>query len=48
MSNATVVSDTGTDVSRRSDEDDVQSPIERIVRDDEWRLGDDIRQHLDI
>lgn len=48
VSNATIVSSTSTDVSRRSDEEDVQSPLDRIVRDDEWRLGDDIRQHLDI
>lgn len=48
VSNATVASSTSTNVSRRSNEDDVQSPLERIVRDDEWRLGDDVRQHLDI
>ncbi|KAJ4376444.1 hypothetical protein N0V83_001728 [Neocucurbitaria cava] len=49
VSNATIASsDVGTDISRRSDEDDVQSPLDRIARDDEWRLGDDIRQHLDI
>ena len=47
VSNATVAS-SSTDVSRRSDEDDVMSPLERTVREDEWRLGDDIRQHLDI
>lgn len=48
ITNAPTVSSTGTDVSRRSDEDDIQSPIERVVREEEWRLGDDIRQHLDI
>ncbi|KAL6702764.1 hypothetical protein ACN47E_000948 [Coniothyrium glycines] len=48
VTNATIASSTGTDVSRRSDEDDIQSPLERVVRDEEWRLGDDIRQHLDI
>jgi hypothetical protein len=48
VSGATVVSDTGTGGSRRSDEDDMQSPLDRIVRDEEWRLGDDIRQHLDM
>lgn len=37
-----------TDTSRRSEEDDVHSPLERMSRDEEWRLGDDIRQHLDI
>jgi hypothetical protein len=37
-----------TDVSRRSEEDDVHSPLERTVREEEWRLGDDIRQHLDM
>jgi hypothetical protein len=48
VTNATIASSTGTDTSRRSEEDDVQSPLERIAREDEWRLGDDIRQHLDI
>ncbi|KAF2133581.1 Pex24p-domain-containing protein [Dothidotthia symphoricarpi CBS 119687] len=50
VSNATIDSSTstGTDVSRRSDEDDFTNPLERTVREDEWRLGDDIRQHLDI
>jgi hypothetical protein len=47
VSNVTIASE-GTDVSRRSEEDDVHSPIDRTVREDEWRLGDDIRQHLDI
>jgi hypothetical protein len=37
-----------SDLSRRSDEDDVHSPLERNIRDEEWRLGDDIRQHLDM
>ncbi|KAH9877645.1 hypothetical protein IAQ61_003013 [Plenodomus lingam] len=46
-SNVTVTS-TGSSVGRRSEEEDVQSPVERMVRDEEWRLGDDIRQHLDI
>ncbi|KAF1948037.1 peroxisomal membrane protein PEX31 [Clathrospora elynae] len=45
ISGVTVVSETGT---VRSEEDDVVSPVERLVREDEWRLGDDIRQHLDI
>jgi hypothetical protein len=48
VSGVTVVSDSGTGGTRRSEEDDVQSPLERIVREEEWRLGDDIRQHLDI
>jgi len=48
VSNATVASSTSTDISRRSDEDDLHSPLERNLREDEWRLGDDIRQHLDI
>jgi len=47
VSNATVTS-TGSGVSRRSEDEDLQSPIQQIVREDEWRLGDDIRQHLDI
>ena len=38
----------GTDGERERDEDDVMTPLERTARDDEWRLGDDIRQHLDI
>jgi hypothetical protein len=39
-----------SDVSLRSDEfeDDVVSPLERNVREDEWRLGDDMRMQLDI
>jgi hypothetical protein len=39
-----------SDHSRRSEEfeDDVVSPLERNVREDEWRLGDDIRMQLDI
>ena len=48
VSGVTVISDAGTSGTRRSDEDDVQSPLDRMVRDEEWRLGDDIRQHLDI
>jgi hypothetical protein len=38
----------GTDGGRERDEDDVMTPLERTAREDEWRLGDDIRQHLDI
>jgi hypothetical protein len=45
---ATIASSTSTDVSRRSDEDDLHTPLERTARDDEWRLGDDIRMQLDI
>ncbi|EDU51145.1 peroxisomal membrane protein PEX31 [Pyrenophora tritici-repentis Pt-1C-BFP] len=37
VSGATVVSDSGTTGTRRSEEDDVQSPLERIVREEEWR-----------
>lgn len=48
VGNATVGSG-GTDGGRDRDEgDDVLNPLGRTVRDDEWRLGDDIRQHLDI
>lgn len=47
VSMATMASES-TGGSRRSEEDDVVSPLERTVREDEWRLGDDIRQHLDI
>jgi len=42
------VTSTGSNMSRRSQDDDLQSPIQQIGREDEWRLGDDIRQHLDI
>jgi hypothetical protein len=42
------VASAGTDTSRRSEEEDVHSPLDRRVREEEWRLGDDIRQHLDI
>ncbi|KAF2473066.1 Pex24p-domain-containing protein [Lindgomyces ingoldianus] len=45
---ATIASSTSTDLSRRSDEDDVHTPLERTAREDEWRLGDDIRMQLDI
>ncbi|KAF2267891.1 Pex24p-domain-containing protein [Lojkania enalia] len=45
---ATIASSTSTDLSRRSDEDDFASPLERTAREDEWRLGDDIRMQLDI
>ncbi|KAF1933083.1 Pex24p-domain-containing protein [Didymella exigua CBS 183.55] len=38
----------GTDGGRERNEDDVMTPLERTAREDEWRLGDDIRQHLDI
>jgi hypothetical protein len=48
VSNATIASSIGTDISRRSDEDDVHSPLDRTVREDEWRLADDLRQHLDM
>jgi hypothetical protein len=48
VSNLTIASSTSTDVGRRSEEEDVHSPLERRVREDEWRIGDDIRQHLDM
>ncbi|KAF2654521.1 Pex24p-domain-containing protein [Lophiostoma macrostomum CBS 122681] len=44
----TIASSTSTNWSRRSDEDDVHTPLERTARDDEWRLGDDIRMQLDL
>ncbi|KAH7138950.1 integral peroxisomal membrane peroxin-domain-containing protein [Dendryphion nanum] len=46
----TIASETsaGTERSRRSDEDDVHTPLERTARDDEWRYGDDIRMQLDL
>lgn len=44
----TIASSTSTNMSRRSDEDDLHTPLERTAREDEWRLGDDIRMQLDI
>jgi len=44
----TIASSSSTDISKRSDEDDVLAPLERTARDDEWRLGDDIRMQLDL
>ncbi|EAT90333.2 hypothetical protein SNOG_02121 [Parastagonospora nodorum SN15] len=41
------VASAGTEGSRRSEEEDVHSPLER-TREDDWRGVDDIRQHLDI
>ncbi|KAH6616763.1 peroxisomal membrane protein PEX31 [Boeremia exigua] len=38
----------GTDGGRDRDEDDIVTPLQRAAREEEWRLGDDIRQHLDI
>ena len=38
----------GTDGGRERDEDDIVTPLTRTAREEEWRLGDDIRQHLDI
>ena len=45
---ATVATSTSSNFSKRSDEDDVHTPLERTARDDEWRLGDDMRMQLDI
>jgi hypothetical protein len=44
----TIASSTSTGASRRSEEEDVHTPLERTAREDEWRLGDDIRMQLDI
>lgn len=44
----TIASSTSTDMSRRSDEDDVHTPFKSSTREDEWRLGDDMRMQLDI
>ncbi|KAF2190946.1 peroxisomal membrane protein PEX31 [Zopfia rhizophila CBS 207.26] len=44
---ATIGSSTSIE-TRRSDENDVHTPLERTAREDEWRLGDDIRMQLDI
>lgn len=38
----------GTDGGREREDDDIVSPLDRTAREEEWRLGDDIRQHLDI
>jgi hypothetical protein len=45
---ATIAMSTSSNMSRRSNEDDVHTPLERTARDDEWRLGDDMRMQLDI
>ncbi|KAF1999640.1 Pex24p-domain-containing protein [Amniculicola lignicola CBS 123094] len=45
---ATIASSSSTEMSKRSDEDDVHTPLERTAREDEWRLGDDIRMQLDL
>jgi hypothetical protein len=44
----TIASSSSTDISKRSNEDDVLAPLEMTARDDEWRLGDDIRMQLDL
>ena len=44
----TIASSSSTERSRRSDEDDIVSPLEMTARDDEWRLTDDIRMQLDL
>jgi hypothetical protein len=45
---ATIATSISSNMSRRSDEDDVHTPLERTARDDGWRLGDDMRMQLDI
>ncbi|KAF2733127.1 Pex24p-domain-containing protein [Polyplosphaeria fusca] len=47
-SDPTIATSTSSNLSKRSDEDDVHTPLERTARDDEWRLGDDIRMQLDL
>ncbi|KAF2274107.1 Pex24p-domain-containing protein [Westerdykella ornata] len=44
----TIASSTSTNVSRRSDEDDDLAAFQGPAREDEWRLGDDVRMQLDI
>lgn len=44
----TVASSSSTNLSRRSEEEDVHSPLNRTAREDEWRLGDDVRMTLDM
>ncbi|KAF2115744.1 integral peroxisomal membrane peroxin-domain-containing protein [Lophiotrema nucula] len=44
----TIASSTDSNLSKRSDEDDVYEPRERSARDEDWRLGDDIRMQLDL
>lgn len=33
---------------RDNDDDDVVNPLNRNAREEEWRLGDDVRQYLDL
>lgn len=33
---------------RDNDDDDVVNPLNRNAREEEWRLGDDMRQYLDL
>ncbi|KAG9199512.1 peroxisome- protein [Epicoccum nigrum] len=34
--------------NNNDDDDDVVNPLNRTARDEEWRLGDDVRQYLDL
>jgi len=45
---ATIATSTSSNFSRRSDEEDVHTPLGHTSREDEWRLSDDIRMQLDI
>lgn len=45
---ATVATSISSNLSRRSDEDDVHTPLDRTAKPEEWRLGDDMRMQLDI
>lgn len=33
---------------RDNEDDDVVNPLNRNAREEEWRLGDDMRQYLDL
>ena len=45
-STMTVASSSSVDLDRRSDEDDVHTPIQQQGRENEWGLGDDFRMQL--
>lgn len=44
---ATIESNSSTSSRRRSDEDDIVRPLETL-KDDKWRIGDDVRMQLDL
>lgn len=44
---ATIESSSSTSSRRRSDDDDIVGPLETL-KDDKWRIGDDVRMQLDL